>query len=335
MRNSVTFKVFMITALFFLSSCKEYFITTKINSDGTVERKISCRIDEVNGKTDFPESFLMDSVWSISRHYDSTSKKNTFNAEIKFPSFEKAVAELKKPRRNFDPVIDVNIEKHFKLFFTYYTYKETYRPYNIFKKIPLDKYFSSGELKLLKEGTDSIWTKNKLDEYTRHNLIEMFYDSTEQMFISKYQIRISDLITPAKTKEFLAGMKEVILNDKENKKAKIIIAKYFDKLTAQRIAEYLSDSREFDRMYNSMSRYDGKYENAVLMPGIITLSNSKTIEGNKVSWKFDQEKFRFFEYEMTAESREVNTWTIIVSGIVILLLVFALLLPRFRRKSAF
>lgn len=337
MKGTIILKMFMVIALFFLSSCKEYFITTKVNSDGTVERNVACKIyqDQVNKKVNFPETFLADSVWTIKTVRDTVNKRDLITADIKFNSFEEAIKELNKPRRNFDPVVDIKIEKQFKFFFTYYTYKESYKPFNQFKKTPLDKYFSQQEIIKLKEGTDSLWVETRLEEYSNYNLIDMFLDDVEKVFLSKYEIKFSNLISSEKRKQLIAEILPTIKDDKDYQKFKTVIDKYFDKISAERIVERIDKNNEMVKMWEAMSRHDGKYENAVIMPGIITASNSKAIEGNKVSWKFDQENFKFFDYEMSAESREVNTWFIIVSGIIVLLLITLLILPKFRKKAAF
>lgn len=336
MRNKAVLNVFMIIILFFLSSCREYFITTKINSNGTVERNIICKTDDGLKSGDYPESYLMDSLWNIQYRHDSINKKNIYTAEVKFNSYDKAVEEIKKQRPNFSPVLDIKIEKHFKFFFTYYTYKETYKPFNVFNKTPLDVYFKPEEITKLKEGSDSTWIKEKLDEYEQVNIIDMSFDILNEKFISDYHVKLFDLISKDKKKEFFADFLVLIKNSKNLKDGTKLFEKYFDKLTAQRLNKYyFQDTKELETLFNSMSRYDGKYENSIILPGMITSSNSKIIEGNKVSWEFDQDNFKYLDYEMTAESREVNTWFIIVIGSVILLLLLGLMLPKMRKKAAF
>ena len=61
-----------------------------------------------------------------------------------------------------------------------------------------------------------------------------------------------------------------------------------------------------------------EYDEVVEMSGLITKTNSKSITGNRVSWKVNADKFLFGDYEMFVESRVVNLWAFIVSGLVIL-----------------
>ena len=74
---------------------------------------------------------------------------------------------------------------------------------------------------------------------------------------------------------------------------------------------------------------DVSYKNEVSMPGILLTSNSKKIEGNQVFW--EGRSNRYFDVVMSAESRMVNLWTMIVTSIVCLGLIIGLLLPLIHR----
>jgi hypothetical protein len=361
MNSRITIKVFLVITLFFLSSCKEYFITTKVNSDGTVERQVVCKTDEAKKGKLFPETFLTDSLWNIQHRYDSTNKKNIFTANIVFPSYSKAVEELKKQRRNFAPILDIKIEKQFKFFFTYYTYKETYKPYYVFNKTPINKYFSENELNKIKEGADTAWVKNKFNGYEKFSMITAFFDIVGDELYKTDKIKLTDLISEEKKNNLIADLwkaielKDTGNKDKEkktgpyadpwvnmavkehenNKAEKEVIRKYFNENIALKLDKYIDKCPRFDSMLESMKVYDGSYENSVILPGIITTSNSKSIEGNKLSWKFNQDNFKYLDYEMAAESREINIWVIIASGAVILLLVLGLSLAKLKKKAVF
>lgn len=347
MKYRIIFKFFLIAALFFLSSCKEYFITTRINSNGTIERSISQK-DDASKDTGVPESWLNNSGWDIKSVFDSSGeKRHKVTANKKFNSFEELTDETAKPQHGFKPSLDVKVEKHFRFFFTYFTYKETYKAYNIYPKIPMNKIFSADEISKIKEGKDSIWAKKKTDSYGAIILFDVGFDEMQEIFFAEDGTDLAKLIPAEKRIELYKELIPVFSNtqkmkeNEEKEEEKKIISKYSNKNVANRIINYFNFApaglkrNKVLKAYDDLAEYDAPYENSVIMPGIITSSNSRTIEGNKVSWKFDQEKFKFFDYEMSAESREVNTWVIVVSGIVILLIMTGLLLPKLRRKTAF
>ena len=73
-----------------------------------------------------------------------------------------------------------------------------------------------------------------------------------------------------------------------------------------------------------------EYSQTVEMPGLITETNSISVTGNKVSWKVNGDKFIFKDYEMRVESRVVNKWAFVVSGL-LLLLVLILFIVKVRK----
>jgi hypothetical protein len=75
----------------------------------------------------------------------------------------------------------------------------------------------------------------------------------------------------------------------------------------------------------------GEYVNEVSMPGIILNTNANTVEGNRVVWRFNDDRFAFIGYTMTVESRIANPWATYATGGILLVIVGLLLLPRWRR----
>jgi len=73
-----------------------------------------------------------------------------------------------------------------------------------------------------------------------------------------------------------------------------------------------------------------KYTLEAEMPGLITKTNSTIMYGNTVSWDVHSLSFYFEDYEMYVESRIVNYWAFILSGIVVLLLLIALVVKTFK-----
>ncbi len=321
-------KLFFISALFLLSSCKEYFITTKINSDGTVEKTIIVKQDRNDGKFE-AEAWLKKEGWNVVLSADSSASKNILTATKIFPSFEAFDSALVLNAKGFVPVFATRIEKHFRFFFTYFTYKETYKAQQFYKPMPVDRYFTPDELGKLKEGIDSAWTKNKLEEYNNYIMLDSYFEIMNREFLSKDKIDLNSLI-PADKKKLLFA--ELSAPGKKDDEIEAVLKNYFGSQIALKIVEFSKTKNpEIENMDKTFSVSDGAYNNSVIMPGIITSSNSKIIEGNRVTWKFDQDKFKFFDFEMTAESREVNVWVIVVSSVIILLLLAGLLISRIRK----
>jgi hypothetical protein len=76
----------------------------------------------------------------------------------------------------------------------------------------------------------------------------------------------------------------------------------------------------------------GDFSNEVVMPGIVLNTNANTVEGNKVVWHFNEDKFTFISYTMNVESRIANPWATYATGAAVIVLVVFLMVPRLRRK---
>ena len=83
---------------------------------------------------------------------------------------------------------------------------------------------------------------------------------------------------------------------------------------------------EIDHRYDKMQAITSNtYGNKLLMPGIITSTNAKSMNGNILSWEIEPGEFFFYDLVMSAESRMMNKWAFWVSGILVLLLFGGLL----------
>jgi hypothetical protein len=83
---------------------------------------------------------------------------------------------------------------------------------------------------------------------------------------------------------------------------------------------------EIDHRYDKMQNITSNtYGNKLLMPGIITSTNAKSMNGNILSWEIEPGEFFFYDFTMSAESRMMNKWAFWVSGFVVLLLLGGLI----------
>jgi len=79
------------------------------------------------------------------------------------------------------------------------------------------------------------------------------------------------------------------------------------------------------------------FTNTVVMPGIVLETGAPEVKGSTVSWKFERNRLSLHDYEMRVESRTVNVWAIVVTGILVLGLlavVFAVPMFSMRRNTA-
>jgi len=320
----------MILILLFASGCKkDKKTTTKINRDGSCERTVF--VESVKD-TASPIPVYKDKTWNVRVEGDS---EKVYVASKKFDDVNQMNNEYRDPN---EFGIDIKFEKKFRWFYTYFDYKETYKSYFPFKNISLDSFLTKEEYAQYEKGDTSKAFKKRLDEFLTRNIFEEFY---EQLVDSVRSLNDSSLPVNA----FLVKKVEFInwLTDPtKNLKGLDILDKIHDirKYLEKNIGLKLNDNleRQMDGISHSIGQKfqsmmdGGKYINEISMPGIILNTNANTVEGNIVSWKFDQDKFCYTDCTMTVESRIANTWATYATGGVLIVLVALLILPRLRRK---
>jgi hypothetical protein len=70
----------------------------------------------------------------------------------------------------------------------------------------------------------------------------------------------------------------------------------------------------------------------VIMPGLITGSNARTIEGNKATWRDYKDYARILGYTMWVESRQVNWWAVILTAVIVVMLAALLTASALKRR---
>jgi len=328
MKYYLTFLVFVLSMILNFSGCREYKTTTKINSDGSCVRTVMVKDNSVE-----PDSIVFpipaDKSWKI-----ETTKAKDDTTQIVYTATKdfNDVNDINDEYKNKEKIgVHVNLDKKFRWFYTYYDYEEVYQSYFPFKKIPIRNFLTPQEYELyLKDDTTKVF-KKRLDKYAEENYFEYFFD--EFLALVK-KSDITDL-----TPELVVSKKTIIRQeiDKHGDKTEELIV-YLEKVLGTKSVRKLKNGIKniVKTILNQMSRFSsvsGKYSNEVTMPGIILNTNAKTIEGNKVIWEFDENRFCYEDFTMTVQSRAVNVWAFIVSGVVVFAVVILLILPKLKKKQ--
>lgn len=338
MNTKTTFPIIAIITIFLFTgySCNhEQRTTTKINSDGSCERTIFVKSD-----SDTSSSFPVptDKSWD-SRIEKDSSKEKVYSANKRFDDVNQMNNEY---RRASKVSVDIKFEKKFRWFYTYFNYQETYKSYFPFKNIALDSFLTKEEYAQYEKKDTSKALKERLDEFIIRNAWEEFYgqliDSVKSLNDPSFPVSVF----LAKKKEFInwltddpEGSKGIlhINNHKDYVKLEKILGLKLKRKLEQQIDSILDGiEKSINAKFNFMLGVDGKYINEVVMPGIILNTNASTVEGNRVSWKLDENYFCFTDYTMTVESRIANPWATYATGGALIVIVALLMLPRMRRK---
>ena len=311
--------------MLFSGGCNDYTIKTTISPDGSFERTIVCDGDSL-GLRYLHLPYVFDSSWSIGIEH-GTEKGFTTTAKKTYINSDQLMAEFSQGRDSAKLQISCRVEKHFRWFFTYYTYTETLPSFSIYRHEPIDSFFTPTEIDLIKEDKDSLLSK-RVDEFWFRNIIDEF--------IERIQARARELNDPSLPPSAFANQKEPLvealikdINAKPDDMAQIIEENLrprpVKKLRGAMDTIFMNITKDI----KSEAELDVSYKNEVSMPGILLTSNSKKIEGNRVFW--EGRSNRYFDFVMSAESRMVNLWTMIGTSIVCLVLIIGLLLPLIHR----
>lgn len=316
-------KLIIALLLFFISACKEYFVTTKINPDGSCERII--KITDYNGNGTNDLRFYVDSTWTKKIERSGRDSNYTTTFSKKFNS----IAELENEARKsptFKPEIKLN--KTFRWFYTYFDYSETYKRNNPFKALPLEKYFSPKDLDSLNQGLGEKSLSNKLEYYMQACMSAVMIDSVKKV-MEKHSIH-----NEAAINEFFEKMDPSIF-DREEKFTSAILGLCGRQKSPQLKNDLDSTVARLERKINNQLEpvLGSGFTSRVVMPGLLLESNSKSIEGNLLSWKVEPGSLIAIDLSMKATSRIANTWAFVVTGIILILLIALLLVPVLRKKK--
>jgi hypothetical protein len=323
------------------SACREVKVTTKINRDGSFTRVILVQGDsaEVQKKTDLP--FPVDDTWEMTFGRDTADTTKFLVTWTKtFRNSDELNAEIQNDTSFYKNIQrEITVKKRFGFFYTYITFREIYKSLNPFTFLDYKDYITEEDLQL--------YTGLKVpltpDDSTRKNKVE---DKVGEYLIRSATAELEDILkegivrlnNPALDTAIVTTYLDAIVNEEKFIlwKGENIIDYYHTKsgidafLLLKEMQPYLFadyDKKMADVEY--MLAFQD-YKEEVQLPGLITGTNSSIIKGNQVSWQVESSSFFITDFEMYAESRVINYWAFVISGIVVLGLVVLLVVKAFR-----
>ncbi|MCX6132424.1 MAG: hypothetical protein NTU47_01310 [Ignavibacteriales bacterium] len=331
-----------------LSGCLDITSTSQVNSNGSIVRTITFTGDSagVYGGN-FPVE--LDSSWSRSIAKSPGKDKNFTLTAIRV--FQNADEMNRVLKGTFGRTLQYRFEldKSFRWFFTVFRYREVNLPFDQFTSIPMTEFVSRAELdwmntmmlrgdsakELATRGDslafESIWPR--LQEWQWRNRFEPVFKAflggvrslnnsslttamVEQLKDSLYK-RSAGAIEKGKI-DNLPVVFAVVLKNPAAYAAWKANASGFDEIKRRVEFEQTTDSH--------------KFVTKVAMPGIVTGSNAREVEGNVATWRDFKDYAHHTEYTMWVESRQVNWWAVGIAGVVVACLLTLLLVSMLRRR---
>ncbi|NIM11535.1 MAG: hypothetical protein GTO45_05525 [Candidatus Aminicenantes bacterium] len=359
-KKTITMIVILTVMVLLTVGCEDTTTTTEVFPDGSCKRTVVVKsnTDEI-----FNDAFPVprDPSWTVKGKWEKTGRKKTisakeyrYTAEKVFSDVSDLNQEFSLPDKEGDSAkidIRVKLEKHFDGFFITFHYREIYREFFPFKGVPLSEYFTPDELKILKLHIEN---KKKSEEINLGEILEKLEDRFDtwmarSLFEEIYRCMVEAaerFKDPHLTPGFIASHKEelfAVISDDDSglfDRSPVVprILKEFGKILQNpdviKLQEF--NKQEFDRFEEKLQSFNGlifdEYTNIVIMPGLITDTNSEIITGNKVKWKFDALEFLLRDHEMWVKSRLVNWWMVGIAILVVILAVLGLIAGVLRKR---
>ncbi len=333
--------IYMVLLIgFALSSCREITIKTTINNDGSFTRLITLKGDSADViKLDLP--YPVDSSWvrefysdtSDTTKYICTYTKTYKNDDLLNAEIHNDTSWRSQIQR------DVEISKRFMFFYSFITYRQVYKAANPMAEdyhgyLNNEDLLWLSEVKTQQSKKDSIRYDSadaRLDRYWTNALLIGIMDDLEKGLnqldepgLKDFDLSLYRDSIAANVMKWSDGKFEVAIDALVAWSGNPELARLHD------IEPPVFQDLDELNIYIAKLIFAEKYTLEAEMPGLITETNATMMHGNTVSWDIAPLSFYFEDYEMTVESRVVNYWAFIVSGIVILLLLIALIVKLFK-----
>lgn len=330
-----------------LASCGNYYrMTSRIHSDGSMDREVFALGDSAfmaGNMSHHPFFFSIDSGWTLTR-FDSTLSFNFWGEQRNLNTkVSRTLAQVGAPcfeilpgKEYMKPLVmpHESLEKHFRWFYTYYTYKAVYEELPDKGPVPLDRYMTKEEQQIWFKGDkqacaglNGMELNNRLDDiqssfwqWYNRNLFELCCATiNEFVFLQKEKEQF--IITLDSCKE---AVYKKYFTDKDSEMEDIsleAVCKHFDELgkTTFFSALYQTNKVKMGTALEAREKiiqlFDYTIWFEVSMPGKVLIVNEPGIQqkDDAIVWKVDAFRLLSGEYVLQAESRTVNYWTFAVT----------------------
>jgi hypothetical protein len=340
-------------------SCStNYRIVTTIRPDGSCLREIYAKGDSAFLAGDWLENpylFHLDSTWQITP-IDTQEVRERFNGEynVKISKSFRSLGEISaglQSEEDLRPLVapKETLQKHFRWFYTYYSFKTVYPAISDQIPVSIDDYLNKAEQKLWFQGDYSAYAglngmelKDEMDDIEKHfwewyarNIFECDFEAIGDFEkFSGSDLYISQMKT-VKEALFQALFKKNSLDQEKS----IETLNIYEELDKQLETGYFSDRyknnrQQIDSLVVEKEKYlenltdklfckDVEYE--LIMPGKLIHTNAPIARQDTLLWKVNALRFTPDDYKLIAESRTTHVWAFVLTFLLVLLSVFCLI----------
>lgn len=329
--------LFCFCILISMAGCDhDITVATTVNDDGSIERtivlydadssKASSNIFGIN------ETGGWSTVIEPTRIREDEGSRKT-DVDI---TFTKRFASTVEANREMDSNVDTlfgihsTFEKQNRWFYTYIEYSDTYRSLNPFKAIRIEDYFTKEDYAFINRLPAEGKPIPKADSLYLARLNEKIFEiyGARTIFEELYGHMLGTMTEynlEGNWKDSLARRKEDIyqkfLEDGGGENDQLLDAVDLLRIPLPPAGReiFLEKSRRVEkRIEYVVGATSGKFKHVIRMPWSLIDSNADSVNNNEVHWHPPVIKFLLTDYTMTARSRKMNVWAVVISaGVVI------------------
>ncbi len=319
------------------AGCLDQETTTTVNTDGTCERRI------VVASLQSPFPLHWDRTWDTTRAVVGTESDSVkIVLTKKFNSFDELANEYRDSGDKAHFGVRVNVERKFRWFFSYYDYHESYGKFSRDTLVAPETFLTSDEMTRYTYGDTSKALADKVEAWHNRNLFEIVFGTARAAAAA---LPDSSTILAAMDShkdafyhslfENVNGIPEIVGKDGKIIEAGLdSLVQLAGRVMMIRISPALRTAfgegvrAAFQHSFSPDSKVGWTFTNIVSLPGTIVQTNAGQVKRGEAIWKLDTDRLSFIDYEMHAESRVLNMWAIVATGLVLLGLVAALVRAR-------
>jgi len=319
-----------MTALFVLSGCKVYRITTDIDRNGACARTVVIET-ETGDIADTAYPVPDSTTWDM----EVVPNEETDEEDDLIYTFRKQFRSVRAMEREFANAryTDLRVTRHAELekrhrwFVTFLTFRETYEPISIYRTIPVTEWFTTDEIELLLAFDEEDSTLDaRAEEWQIRNAYEEFYRYLKEGVTELHSSELT-LETLEEGKERLyAGLVPAVEEIDEEDLVDFVLEIALEVFGTAEVSRLRPKVEEFERSLEAHMKFmedlsEETYEHVVTMPGIITSSNADEEELNSVTWEIAPYTLQYTGVELWVESQVSNRlaiWITILLAVALL-----------------
>ncbi len=239
--------------------------------------------------------------------------------------------KFKKTHHWSDLKINYELERKFRWFFTYYTYRETYPKIETDFDVPFSKYMSNEEVQFWFNNSDKLTQgMNGIEIRELSGSVEDKYNMWFANNAWNYYFKIllanyDQLKNPPVTKQRLELLNDTIFNkienDKLEQKMDEVLNKYFKTTTFTAFWKDGSLMKAAEERFENQKVFEyvnDKFNYNLILPGKIIQSHNATVKGDTMTWRLTAYRMIPTEYIIEAQSRKANVWAFILTGLILI-----------------